>query len=199
MGGEMETGASAPKGGTSLAQQYIETVTRRVKLPSGAFVVIRRGSLLDFLFSGSIPAPLLSLLMKGRRGVAQDQQEMSQEEQRQFAIGIGMLCSFVVHEPTVVPMILKEDGTVEKPPVDPAKNEIGAWQLTDDDKMFLYTLAMTDAGVGEETESKFPPVSGEQTRSAGPAPDGEGVQPAAERPSGPEVGTPDRTGAEVPV
>lgn len=199
MGGELETGASAPKGGTSLAQQYIETVTRRVKLPSGAFFVIRRGSLLDFLFSGSIPAPLLSLLMKGRRGIAQDQQEMTEEQQRQFAIGIGMLCGFVVHEPKVISMVLKEDGTVEKPPVDPTNNEIGAWQLTDDDKMFLYTLAMTDAGVGEETESKFPAVLAEQAGSAGATPTGEGIQPAAERSAGPAVGAADRTGAEVPV
>jgi hypothetical protein len=147
---------------------------RRVTLPSGAVVKVKRGSLLDFAFSGAIPAPLLSYVMRvevtGKRTTLDETRDLIQAQ--------DLIVSFFVSDPTVVAPVFNEDGSVIKPALKPG--ELGAWEMIERDKEWLFQTALAEAGLGAEASSKFPSLPQSQDGSVEPAPVGEGVRTEAQ-------------------
>jgi len=184
----MAQGAPAPKGGT-LAQQYRDRMSRELTLKSGATVRAKRGSILDFIYSGAVPAPLLDVV----GGVAEAPTPDSIERQKAIKEGMNIIVKHFVEEPKIVLRSeaiarLRADEEKREVPISGdsvddrlfapylSEDELGAWEMPDSDKVELYQIALRDAGLAAESAAPFPPVPGERRRGDGATPPGERVR-----------------------
>lgn len=201
---EKEQQPVAPQGGKPLtAREFREFLTRVVALPSGAVVKIRRGSQMDFVFSGQVPAPLLSTAiaavgMDAAPPPESETPEKAMQRTRDLIHVIDHIVARLVVEPTVVAPEFGPDGILQFPK-DLPEDTVGTWEMQDRDKVFVYQAALEDAGLGVRDAAPFPGLPRQPRRSRRAAPDGADLRPAAVRPDGPPLGVDPAPGGAVPV
>lgn len=162
-----------------LAAAYRASMEADVRLPSGAEMRMRRkSSLMDFLYTGTMPAPLLNFV---KDLISGNVSEVKGDDRLKMLETIDVIVCRVVIEPSVVP--LNPDGS--KPTL--KDGELGVWEISDTDKAAIYNTVM-DETYGAMDLEKFRAVPVEQAGSGSPTPVIEDIRPASESDSGPGQG-----------
>ena len=179
MGGAVAEGAQK----VNRAAEYRARMRRKVTLPgSGMEVEVRSGSLTAFIYGGSLPAPMLSVIQDMASG-----QKAGRENEPELARLMDLVLVHYVVDPMLVAPV--ETGGEGQPGVEPVyhytlpdlkEGELGTWELLDADKFELFGMAMSDAGLGATSAASFRAVPAEQGASADPGPGSTEVSPASE-------------------
>jgi hypothetical protein len=147
-------------------------------LPSGGRFKVERASLMDFVYGGSIPTPLLSTIASLGTRSLDDPAEM-----RKYLDAMNAIVLHVVLDPTVVQPQQQDGKTVyvdrhgrEHARLGPGMLPID--RIRDIDKMAVWRFAMADAGLGRESERLLNNFLEQYTGGNGAAPVVQGVRGA---------------------
>jgi len=178
MGAAVAEGAQTVSRAAEYRKRMLKTVTLDA---SGMEVKVRAGSMVTFVYGGSLPAPMLGLVTELQAG-----KPMNKSGEPDLARLMDLvLVHYVVDPALVAPVETGGEGEPGKPPVYhyalPAlkDGELGTWELLDSDKFQLFALAMSDTGFGAATADSFRPVPTQSDASDGPGPVGAEVSPEA--------------------